>query len=100
MALVIENDEAVRLAMATLLEGWGVGVLDVPGRDEALELLEDIGIAPDVILADFHLEGCANGIDAIAAVREPARADPGLPGHRRPQPGARRASARPPASRS
>ena len=69
VALVIENDDAVRLAMSTLLEGWGVGVLDVPGRDEALQLLEDIGIAPDVILADFHLEGYANGIDAIAAVR-------------------------------
>ena len=44
VALVIENDEAVRLAMSTLLKGWGVGVLDMPGRNEALQLLEDIGI--------------------------------------------------------
>jgi signal transduction histidine kinase/CheY-like chemotaxis protein len=69
IALVIENDEAVRLAMATLLEGWGVSVLDVPGGEEALELLEDIGIAPDVILADYHLDNRANGVDAIEAVR-------------------------------
>lgn len=69
VALVIEDDDAVRLAMATLLETWGVGVLDVPNRDGALALLEDIGIAPDVILADFHLGGQVNGIDAVADIR-------------------------------
>lgn len=70
IALVIENDEAVRLAMSTLLEAWGVDVLDVPDGDEALALLEDIGIAPDVILADLHLEGRTNGIHAVAAIRK------------------------------
>lgn len=69
IALVIENDEAVRLGMSTLLEAWGVGVLDVPGGDEALALLEDIGIAPDVILADLHLQGRTNGIHAVTAIR-------------------------------
>jgi two-component system, sensor histidine kinase len=68
IAMVIENDEPVREAMATLLEGWGVSVLDVPGAPEALGLLEDIGIAPDVILADYHLDG-PSGLDAIAAIR-------------------------------
>jgi hypothetical protein len=69
VALVIDNDEAVRAAMSALLEAWGVGVLDAPGESEALALLDDIGIAPDVILADFHLEGAATGLDAIAALR-------------------------------
>jgi CheY-like chemotaxis protein/anti-sigma regulatory factor (Ser/Thr protein kinase) len=69
IAMVIENDEPVRVAMSTLLESWGVSVLDVPGGDEALALLEDIGIAPDVILADYHLDG-ATGLEAIAAIRE------------------------------
>jgi len=70
IALVIENDEAVRLAMSTLLEAWDVSVLDVPGGDAALALLDDIGIAPDVILAGFHLEGPGNGIGAILALRQ------------------------------
>ena len=70
VALVIENDEAVRRAMATLLEAWNVGVLDVAGADEALALLEDIGIAPDVILADYHLGSGTNGLGAIDAIRE------------------------------
>jgi signal transduction histidine kinase/CheY-like chemotaxis protein len=70
IALVIENDEAVRLGMSTLLEAWGVGVLDVSHGDEALALLEDIGIAPDVILADLHLQAPTNGIHAVAAIRK------------------------------
>jgi CheY-like chemotaxis protein/anti-sigma regulatory factor (Ser/Thr protein kinase) len=69
VALVIENDDAVRLAMSTLLETWGVGVLDVANRDGARALLEDIGIAPDVILADFHLGDQATGIDAVELIR-------------------------------
>ncbi len=69
IALVIENDEAVRLGMSTLLEAWGVGVLDVADGDAALALLEDIGIAPDMILADFQLEGHADGIRAITEIR-------------------------------
>jgi hypothetical protein len=69
VALVIENDVALRRAMVTLLEGWGVGVLDVAGEDAALALLEDIGIAPDVVLADYHLDGHRTGLDAILALR-------------------------------
>jgi hypothetical protein len=69
IALVIENDADLRLAMATLLESWGVSVLDVDGEDAALALLGDIGIAPDVVLADYQLDGGRNGLDAIAALR-------------------------------
>jgi CheY-like chemotaxis protein len=46
-----------------------VSVLDVDGEDAALALLGDIGIAPDVVLADYQLDGGRNGLDAIAALR-------------------------------
>lgn len=69
IALVIENDEALRLAMRTLLESWGVDVLDAVGPDDAAALLGELGIAPDVILADYQLDGPRTGIDAIAALR-------------------------------
>lgn len=69
IALVIENDSEVRRGMATLLESWGVSVFDVGDREEALELLSDIGVAPDVLLVDYHLDHGENGLDAVEAVR-------------------------------
>jgi signal transduction histidine kinase/CheY-like chemotaxis protein len=69
VALLIENDASVRTALATLLETWGVGTLDAAGTDEAVSLLDDVGIAPDVILADYHLDDGSDGLAAIAAIR-------------------------------
>ncbi len=69
IAMVIENDEALRAAMTTLLETWGISVLDVAGPEEATALLADIGIAPDVILADYQLDCAATGVDAILDLR-------------------------------
>lgn len=69
VALVIENDEALRMALVGLLETWGVSVLDAGNTGQALGLLADLGIAPDVIVADYHLEDDRDGIEAIAACR-------------------------------
>ena len=55
--------------MAILLESWGVSVLDVASQDEALTLLGDIGVAPDVLLVDYQLDRGENGLEAIAALR-------------------------------
>lgn len=69
IALVVENDGEVRQGMATLLESWGVSVFDVGDRTEALALLHDIGVAPDVLLVDYHLDRGENGLDAVKAIR-------------------------------
>lgn len=69
IALVVENDGEVREGMATLLESWGVSVFDVQGLSDASSLIEDVGVAPDVLLVDYHLDHDQNGLDAIAALR-------------------------------
>jgi two-component system, sensor histidine kinase len=69
VALLIENDASVRTALAGLLETWGVSALDAASPDEAIGLLADLGIAPDVIVADYHLDDERSGLDAIAALR-------------------------------
>ena len=69
VALLIENDAAVRTALAALLEAWGVGTLGVASLEEALALLEDLGMAPDVVLADYHLDDGGDGLTAIAEIR-------------------------------
>lgn len=69
IALIIENDREVRWAMTTLLESWGVSVFDVASQAEALQLLDEIGVAPDILLVDYQLDLGENGLDAIDAVR-------------------------------
>lgn len=52
LGLLIVPDAALRRALAHLLEGWGVGVLDLADPAEALPLLADIGLPPDFVLID------------------------------------------------
>lgn len=69
IALIIENDADVRQGMAQLLEGWGADSLEASSGTEANNLIGEIGIAPDVILADYRLSEGDNGLDAIAVLR-------------------------------
>jgi signal transduction histidine kinase/CheY-like chemotaxis protein len=70
IALLVEDDAEVRLAMAALLEKWGVDTLCAAGEDEALAMVESLGMAPDVVLVDYHLAHGATGLDALARIRE------------------------------
>ncbi len=70
-ALVIDNDAAVLRAMVVLLESWQC---EVRAAASELELPRFADWCPDVLIADFHLDGGVTGI-AIAAM---VRADTGV----------------------
>lgn len=69
IVLVIENDPDVLFAITAKLEQWGASVLAARTTEEALQHLRDIGMAPDIVLADYQLDHGATGDRAIAAVR-------------------------------
>lgn len=69
IAVVIENDDGARQAMVSVLEDWGVSPVEASSAAAAEALVGDIGVAPDVIIADFLLDDDRNGIDAIARLR-------------------------------
>ncbi len=69
IVIVIENDADVRAGMISLLEDWGTSPLETAGLADAAALIEDVGEAPDVIIADYVLDDGANGLDAITALR-------------------------------
>lgn len=69
IVLVIENDEDVRQGMISVLEDWGASPLEADSLDAARALIADVGIAPDVIVADYLLDDAQNGVDAVAALR-------------------------------
>ncbi|RDV24588.1 sensor histidine kinase [Alteromonas aestuariivivens] len=65
--LLVENDPQVTLAMTTLLSQWGAQVISATSASEAGVLCPD---APDLILADYHLDHGQNGIDAVIKLRQ------------------------------
>lgn len=69
--LVIDNEPAVLESMRLLLEQWGCSVLTASGETAALTQLGSLAAetAPDVILADYHLDDNLTGCEAIHAVR-------------------------------
>ena len=60
----LDNDARILEGMRLLLEGWGCVVATHAGSKSA----ERARMAPDIILADYHLDG-ENGLDAIRRLR-------------------------------
>jgi CheY-like chemotaxis protein len=69
IAMVIENDADVLASTVEIVERWGASVLAAQSPAEAVALTEEIGMAPDIILADYQLEDEATGLDMIARLR-------------------------------
>jgi hypothetical protein len=66
IVFLVENDEDLRRAMGLLLEKWGVDVLEAASGEEALALIDDLGILPDFLLVDHQLGAGMTGIGFIA----------------------------------
>lgn len=69
IVLVVENDPDVLFATVRKLESWGASVLGARSTYEAREMVRDMGIPPDIILADYQLDGDDTGVRAIKNIR-------------------------------
>ncbi|MBV9288936.1 MAG: hybrid sensor histidine kinase/response regulator [Hyphomicrobiales bacterium] len=65
--LAIDNEPRVLEGMQALMRRWGCRVATAAGLDEARARLKDFG-APDVVIADYHLDE-DDGVEAIRALR-------------------------------
>lgn len=65
--LAIDDDEAVRLGMQSLLESWGCRCLTAESGTDALRLLDSI--RPDIIITDFRLRNEETGKQVLQALR-------------------------------
>ncbi len=72
--LVVDDEEAIRLGMQTLLEEMGFGVQVAGSSSEALACAR--AQQPDIVLADFRLRGDDDGMRVIRGLRTLL---PGLP---------------------
>ncbi|TYC53901.1 response regulator [Rhodobacterales bacterium] len=69
IVLVVENNPDVLYATARKIEDWGGSVLTAASTDDAVDQVRAIGSAPDIILADYQLDGEDTGIRTIVEIR-------------------------------
>lgn len=69
--LAIDDDEAVRIGMQSLLQSWGCQCITAESSKDALECLEDatLDFAPDLIITDFRLRHEETGKQVLQALR-------------------------------
>jgi signal transduction histidine kinase len=69
LVLVVDDEIAIREAMASLLGGWGHQVVAVGSGDEAARQMADCPKKPDLIISDLRLRDHETGIDVIERMR-------------------------------
>ena len=72
--LFIDNEVSVLEGMLALLETWSCETIAAIDRDEADEQLDALGIVPDVIIADYHLDNDRFGTEAAVHLIRKCRA--------------------------
>ncbi len=67
--LVIDDQHSILTGMQALLTGWGCTVWTATSGQAAIDLLPSFTPGPDVIIADYHLDGDATGVAEINRIR-------------------------------
>ncbi len=64
--LLVDDDQAVRLAMMELLDGWGCHCLTMESMEEAVDALSVF--TPELVITDYRLRGHRTGQEVLAAI--------------------------------
>lgn len=79
LIFVLENDPEVAKAMTKLLDSWQLKSISAPSYEALRDIARTHALTPQVIIADLHLDGPLDGIDAIARLRKDLDLDvPGI----------------------
>jgi signal transduction histidine kinase/ActR/RegA family two-component response regulator len=69
LVLVIDDDEAVRKAMEYVMREWGGSALTCETSVEAMQILGQKNITPDLLIIDYHLTNSETAETVIAGIR-------------------------------
>jgi signal transduction histidine kinase/CheY-like chemotaxis protein len=67
---VIDDEADVREGMRMLLEDWGCVVFAGEDAKAVIARLDEAGVAPEVVVADYRLRDNTTGVQAIHALRD------------------------------
>ena len=68
--LLVDNEDAIRAGMTTVLTSWGCQVYSARTGHDALDILDQIDIRPQVLLVDQRLGDGETGMQVIEKVRD------------------------------
>ncbi|MCK4675521.1 MAG: response regulator, partial [Gammaproteobacteria bacterium] len=66
--LVVDDEEAVRESLTELLRSWHCEVIATASGAEAVQMIENVSVRPDIILADYRLRDNETGIDVVQRI--------------------------------
>lgn len=78
VVLCVDNEPDILAGMAALMRPWGCEILAATDETEALALCSGRPAAPDVVLADYHLDAGEDGLSVLDSLR--AHCDQRIPG--------------------
>jgi PAS domain S-box-containing protein len=67
--LVIEDETSVRAALNRLLGLGGIDVIGAATVSDAVALIKEKDLSPDLVLCDYNLPGPKNGVESIKSLR-------------------------------
>jgi len=70
LLLVLENDDGVADALTTLFDYWSLTSVRAASYAALLEIIQEHRLSPMAIVADLHIDGEIDGIDAVTLLRE------------------------------
>ncbi|TBW52540.1 response regulator [Marinobacter halodurans] len=73
--LVIDNEPEILVSMRALLEQWGCDVQTAENAEMAVAMQQADSIAPEAVLADYHLNDERTGCEAIYTLRRHLQRD-------------------------
>jgi PAS domain S-box-containing protein len=68
--LCMENEPAVLAGIEALLSSWGCHTVAVRDRESAMSWVRKGGVAPDILLVDFHLDRGESGLELAEQIQE------------------------------
>ena len=67
--LIIDDDESIRQGMASLLNSWSAEVYSAESSAEAIKLITENSLKPDLIITDYRLRDGLTGRQALDDIR-------------------------------
>ncbi|MDO8290460.1 MAG: hybrid sensor histidine kinase/response regulator [Parvibaculum sp.] len=68
--LIVDNEDAIRAGMTTVLTSWGCQVFSARSGADLVDILDQAGAMPQVLLVDQRLSGGETGIQVIERLRD------------------------------